>query len=156
MSKHLDFLQEYIPLIRRNFNLDTTFPKLKQYVIENVDEICEEVNTRWLVSICETFADHGDFNERNIGFNISLIVNYERMAKTYYYNSEPGTIPKIPQPLWDGIETIKVDGGDALVNLEFRMRELLIDKNYIYLGKIFNTIINRMRKSDTLFGKLYR
>jgi hypothetical protein len=155
MSKHLKFLQEFIPLIRRNFNLDTTFPKFKEYVIENVDEICEVADTRWLVSICETFADHGDFNERNIGFNISLIVNYERMARTYYYGSEPGKRPEVPQPLWDGIETIH-ERGDALINLEFRMRELLIDKNYIYLGKIFNTIINRMRKSDTIFGKLYR
>jgi len=154
MSKHLDFIQEYIPLIRNSFNLDTTYPKFKNYIIDNIDEICEVLNTRWLVSICDTFVDHGDEMESQIAFNISFLVNYERLVQTNYNKNDVRDMLPIRE-LWDGCNSYHPTKGDTLFNIIDRLGRLNYNPKYKYLFKIHKTILDRMMENDTTIGRFY-
>ena len=48
-GKDVDKLTEFID----NYSFD----ELKKYVEENIDEICNELDTRWLLSLCELYVD---------------------------------------------------------------------------------------------------
>lgn len=156
MSEHLEFLQEYIPLLRNNFNIDTIFPRFKNYVIDNIDEICQELNTRWLVLICDTLVDHSDDEiETYIAFNISFLVNYERLSQTNYNKNSIVDMVNVKE-LWDGCDSFHLINGDTILNLISRMSKLNHNINYPHLSKIFKTVLDRMYENDTTIGRLTR
>ncbi len=120
----------------------------KQNIETNVDYICENMNTRWLVSICDTYCDYGLDIEKSQAYAISLFVNLEKLNQTiitmHDCKIDNSTLEKMRYktfPIWDGMTTMSMGkNADVIFNLFNRKKILFIPLFY----KIFNTICLRM------------
>ncbi len=130
---------------------------LSEFVEENIDDVCAQLNSRWLVSICDTYADFGDIPHRNNALLISLLCNYERIVQTTKFASKPirKKINDENNWLWDDNQLIAINGTvDVHINLFRRIRKNF--ENTPVLLKILRTIIKRMLKNKTTLKRFGR
>ena len=108
-----------LPMIkacRRNadrYKLLGSWLTLSEFVEENIDDICEQLDSRWLISICDTYADYGDAIHKCNATLISLLCNYERIVQTTSFASKPNKKKKITNNnnwLWDDNQLIAING----------------------------------------------
>ena len=143
-----------------DFNRD-----IRDYVSENIDEICEQLSTRWLYAIAETYADcSSDVGERLAAINISTIVRLTQSSTAHMqqrgvlspeYTEEKEKehmklkeIYKSNYFLWDGVHCIPgIDG--VYANLISRISKNI--KSYKELHKIFKKIIDILLINETSF-----
>jgi len=72
-----------IVMIRRTEGSGPGMVLFQRIISEHTDQICSELNTRWLVSVCDTFADHGQTPaQRAIGLAGSLLANTVKLYET--------------------------------------------------------------------------
>lgn len=121
--------------------------------------LCEELNARWLVSVCDTFADHGKTSEqRAIAMTGSVLLNSVKLFETErqtFYPERPWPpnrrFAKRPE-IFDGIIPFWIEGGDMVANLLHRIREN--SKLDPIAGQFTDEIVNRIMKYDTSFSRL--
>ncbi len=86
------------------------------------------------------------------------MVNYERLTKTYYHNyTKLDKKSEGRHELWDGLYTYDLENKHDRDDFHdiFKMMNVMCSKvNYFHLLKIYRTIINRMKESDTVIGNL--
>jgi hypothetical protein len=156
-------LKHHIIRLRRGRRED--WPFFAKDVDEHLHEICDLVNTRWLVSILDTYADHADPVTRRNAMLVSLLVTWEKLAWTAQLTTpttgasvDPASLERLatPQPLWDGMETLVISpGANAHTNLFQRLRAMLWETPIVAL--VFATIMERMEATPgTVLGRLHR
>lgn len=79
----LDYLRELIIELRNHRDVEDNFPVFRSLVEESGFLILETWDLRWLISICDTYADYGTPVERRNALLVSLFVNLFRIADTY-------------------------------------------------------------------------
>ena len=152
-------LQAYIAAIRQG---NGDWSAFKDFVERNIKAICLHANLRWLASICDTYADHGEPIERRNAMLISVLVKMEKIAQTYVhwrleYPGELG-VPtedkhrKIRLP--EGLSSFNLDIGDAPNTMFGRMADMLSDTPI--LCAILDAVKARLAKSDSILGNLNR
>ncbi len=154
-----DKLHPLIVDCRRKNNLPTSFELFDKLVKENIERICYTWNTRWLVSICDTYADYGTPIEQSNALIISTLVNMEKLASTYLYTQDCSvneqhlkTVMEDVAELWDGVYTYNVIRGDMTNNLFSRMEKVMEDTPI--LKHILDTIKQRLEVNDTILSRL--
>ena len=146
-------LQAYIAAIRQG---NGDWSAFKDFVERNIKAICLHANLRWLASICDTYADHGEPIERRNAMLISVLVKMEKIAQTYVhwrleYPGELG-VPtedkhrKIRLP--EGLSSFNLDIGDAPNTMFGRMADMLSDTPI--LCAILDAVKARLAKSDSI------
>jgi hypothetical protein len=118
--------------------------------------LCRQLNSRWLVSAVDTYADHGDEVERPTALMISGFFNAIKLSESERLLArEPGVhqhnLPEPGVPLWDGISAYNFEKGDMLRNLIDRMRD--VASNRAIFGAILETMLIRASESDTLLSR---
>lgn len=122
-------------------------------------DLLVQLNTRWLVSACDTFADHGPTAaDRAYGLAGALYLNAVKMAETERYIASSAFLPhdwhKVPlneaQPLFDGVSCL-VQFDDMPANLEARVAQCAEDS---VAARITAAILRRVRSNDTFVRRL--
>ena len=155
----LDVIREIICL-RRQIDAVEHMEQLRQLLVHGGDELLRSFSTRWLVSIADTFADHGVHPERGNAMVIVVLVSVTRLAETERLYLRDPSIDQAKQdacvmpgtPLWDGMVGYAIKHGDMPLNMWTRIRALMIETPT--LSFIFETVLARLMSNDTLIGRL--
>jgi hypothetical protein len=160
-----DLFAEVVGLIvylRRGEEVEMRFARFDVLVKENVEELVKQMDTRWLVSICDTYMDYGSpVESRNAGI-ISLLVNMVKLAETERFMLsnkalEAGDVERCGKdiyPLWDGVTSFLITGGDMPRNLFSRLSKLM-EPTPVFM-RIFEAVMEGMKGNDTLLARLSR
>ena len=146
-TKMIDLVKPLIEKLRKEFDLTENWPEFRNVVEKNIDRICEELDTRWLVSICDTYVDFGDPIEKRNAMLTVQISNFEKLWATnllmYDVILNPKKLDKLKKnkviPLWDGMYSFNVNHGDMTNNMFRRLNNLMEETSV--LNKIYLTLI---------------
>lgn len=153
--------------IRRRIEIESAVAEFFELWDSSADELAANLSSRWLVSACDTYADHGSEVQRATALMLSAIVNTIKLAETErLILSDPNPdadktdelIRKHSQQvhvdLWDGMTAYSIVAGDMPRNLLARLRSVLGSDPV--LSVIGETLIGRAIEADTLYGRMAR
>jgi hypothetical protein len=152
-----------IVLIRRDFEAKNHFAIFEQLWKEEKDYLLKNLNTRWLVSAADTFADFSDDDSiKTLSLACSCLLNTVKIQETERfitnfdsYTDDNEKISRLDNeeriPLFDGISVFKVGTDDTLRNMRWR-----IDKaaKINIAGEVLLEIFLRLQEHDTVFKRL--
>jgi hypothetical protein len=157
-------LPQVLPLtvyLRRGVTPTATFQCLRQLVDHRLDDMLEQLDVRWLVSICDSYADHGDPVDARNGLLIATFLNWERLAATHALWADPQRhtmhvdAPAAQNvPLWGGLYTVHLRRGDTVNNMLIRYARALAATPSLLA--IWRTLVARIRKADSVLASLDR
>lgn len=119
--------------------------------------LCGELSLRWLVSACDTLADHGASPaQRAVALNGTVLANLAKLAETERRLAPPADVPppgrKQPgMELFDGM-TLFRPGRDMIDNL-FQRVERVAQLDDV-AGPILMEVAARIRRHDTVVRRL--
>lgn len=149
--------------IRRKNNLAQNVVTFTDLLGRYTNVIIDNADVRWLVSICDTIADHGDDIMKP---RAMMIVNYVNMIKL---NDTLLTIVKDPNidgdkkrnfkvsPTWAGLTSFDIEKGDMTKNMFRRLENVL--KDTPLLKQIFLKIQNEVKQNNnslTTLAKIHK
>ena len=132
---------------------EAAFAELRTLIEADVDGFCAGSDTRWLVSVCDTYADYGEPLEQAAAMLVVLLVNWEKMARSLRLVCDANP-PRPAEPddclaaLWDGVTSLHLRsrGCDMPKNMFRRLRHALIPVPQ--LARIFQTVAGRLVDAD--------
>lgn len=144
-------LKSLIVALRRRGHAPQAFREFHRLVYGNLEEFASTLSTRWIVSVCDTYADHGDRSQRLAGLLVSTFVNMEKFAQTDRVSSCGDAMPSIDREghdLWDGMVTLSFSShADCHIKLVARLdREL---SRVPTVRRFFVEVHQRMMKDPT-------
>jgi hypothetical protein len=151
-----------IALIRRDFEAKKHFSIFEQLWQEEKDFLLKNLNTRWLISATDTFADYSnDDSIKSLSVACSCLLNTVKIQESERFitnaKSSIDDMEKIARldneeriPLFDGTSVFKVGTDDTLRNMRWR-----IDKaaKINIAGEILLEIFLRLQEHDTVFKR---
>jgi len=152
-----------IVLIRRDFEEKNHFAIFEQLWEEEKDYLLKHLNTRWLISAADTFADCSDDDSiKALSVACSCLLNTVKMQESerFITNAHSSIDDKEKMTrldneerisLFDGTSVFKVGTDDTLRNMRWR-----IDKaaKINIAGEILLEIFLRLQEHDTVFKRL--
>jgi len=155
-------IQELIVNLRKGKDINKNLKDFSDLIGQNIDEVCKMLDTRWLVSICDTYVDYGDQIISRNALLVVQIANFEKLWATnllmYDVKLNPEKVQKLKNnkiiPLWDGMYSFNINHGDMTNNFFGRLEALL--KATPVIEKIYRTIIERIKENDTVLANLNR
>lgn len=156
----LEKIKPLIVQLRRRNNPEQHWPVFKNLIESNLEQICSELDTRWLVSVADTYADYGTPVEKRNALYISMIANFEKLWATnllmYDLKLNKVRLEKLKNnetiPLWDGMYSFNINRGDMTRNLFGRLFDF--QKETPVLEKVLETVLERMQNNDTTLANL--
>jgi glycosyltransferase involved in cell wall biosynthesis len=143
-----------IVAIRRGMNVGHHWGALR-HIMETPslrDPLLAALDTRWMKSVCDTYADHGTPEEKSQALCLVLLVNLANMAETERLldgmsetNGDEGSImtPSAPvKQLWDGVAAYHVAAGD-MPRLMFGRLEHVLASSPV-LDAVRSVLLRRM------------
>ncbi len=129
-------------------------------VERNIDRICATFDSRWLISICDTYVDYGDKVVSRNAMLIVQIANFEKLWATNLLmydvklNKEKERILRKHRVvhLWDGMYSMNINHGDMINNFFNRLNALMAETPV--LEKIYYTVLERMKQHGTTLSNL--
>ena len=149
----------------KNFQENFSIDEFRDYLVENIDEICKELSTRWLCSVCEVLADCSeDVEEKLAALYVPIVVRITQGAtanmkhrnalppeytdKMFREHGEIRSKFKGKYYTWDGVHCI--EGIDGVYTNLFKRMKINIEK-YSHLYKIFQRVIQILLDNKTSF-----
>ena len=128
-------------------------------IAEHTDQICSELNSRWLASVCDTLADHGQTgSQRALGLCGSLLASTVKLSETERRIFHPAR-PWPPKarlndggPLFDGVIGFWLEKGDMVKNLLQRIES--VQKDDPIAGQFVLQLMYRLIQHDTVFRRI--
>jgi len=153
-------IQELIINLRKGKEKEKNWIQFTELIENNLKEVCRVIDTRWLVSICDTYADYGDPVARRNAMLVVQTANFEKLWATYLLmydlklNEEKTEQLKKNKiiPLWDGMYSFNINHGDMTNNFFARVDDLMMDTPVI--NAIFKTVVQRIKENDTVLANL--
>lgn len=153
-------VKSMIASLRKKGQDPAMWEEFRSFVEANLSEICSKLDTRWLVSVCDTYVDHGDEISRRNALLVVQIANFEKLWATYLlmYDLEenPEKIRRLKKnkviPLWDGMYSFNINHGDMTNNLFHRMDALM--KSTPEIEAIYREILRRLKERGTVLSQL--
>jgi hypothetical protein len=131
----------------------------------HADLLLEQLDARWLVSACDSFADvHPDPQQAALAASVSFLVNTVKLYETERQGS-PGAPPAPPFPaavsfreLFDGLTTFLPERGDMVANLVARLeaataRALQGSAPFPVVPALQRELVNRLLAHETVFQR---
>lgn len=171
LQQHIDMLEQefagqshlklvhsvLIVLIRREIETKSVYRHFCRLWAEHGDILLDMLDTRWLVSACDTICDHApDPCEKQIGILVNLFVNTLKLAETERLMSglsqaEPERITG-RMPLFEGMTAFMPGRGNMIANMVQRLDRTL--QPDLLAGRIGREVISRTLSADTVFQRL--
>jgi hypothetical protein len=160
MPTLLDEIKPLIVNLRRKIDTETSWAQFRAIVETQTERLCRELNTRWLISVCDTYIDLGTDVERRNAMFVTMLANLEKVGQTFLMwrvnYDRPFEVPGEHTPrklrLWDGMTSMHLDIGDVTNNLFRRLHVLL--ESTPHLQAIFNAVVARLATHETILGSL--
>lgn len=118
------------------------------------------LSSRWIISALDSFADHGEPQERGNAMAIVTFFNMLKMADTEYqlcgqpnYDASRLDNNRDHYPLlWDGVRVFHIPDDDTFANMIRRMRRMLSTTPLFAL--IFEYLLNKVVHQNTMLKRL--
>ena len=146
--------------LRRNIDIESNWPRFQRLWLEHADFLLKHLNSRWLVSACETISDHSTDAAERAGALCGVIFmgtiklyETERVLCGPYSRTLKDYIPsKEIIPLFDGLTAFNVSQGDMIKNLLRRIHSPFPKE--LIAPRIMQELVQRSRSNDTVFKRL--
>lgn len=151
-----------IVLIRREYQTIQHFRQFEALWQAETSYLLEHLNTRWLVSAADTFADHaGEPTVRSQALAVSLLFNTIKLQETERYLTQTNateqhdserlqTVQQQRVALFDGTSAFAVGTDDTLRNMRWRLDDIASDHP---CGRILQTLFQRLQTHDTVYKR---
>jgi len=151
-----------IVLLRRQISVPQAATHFRRLWSEQGNLLVNQLDLRWLVSACDTFADHPRNDaEKARAMLASSLVNtvklYETERKALGYPQidsakAAAVVADSPGLLFDGLTRFNVGGGDMVANLIARLARCNADRKDPVQILVIETI-NRVLRHPTVFRR---
>lgn len=148
-----------IVAIRRRLDLAVDVPLFERMWEEEGDFLREQLSLRWLVSACDTFADHAaDPTRRALAMIGTVIVNSVKLQETerLMLGLAGQALPEKPPggTLFDGLTVFSWPRGDMVANMITRIRHVSAGDSV--LGPLLTEMVARLLHHDTVYRRMAR
>ena len=152
-----------IVLIRRDFEAKNHFAIFEQLWEEEKDYLLKHLNSRWLISATDTFADFSEDDAiKSLSVACSCLLNTVKMQESerfitnaHSFIDDKEKITKLDNeeriPLFDGTSVFKIGTDDTLRNMRWRIDKVA---KINIAGEILLEIFLRLQEHDTVFKRL--
>ena len=152
-----------IVLIRRDFDSENHFTLFEQLWKEEKDYLLKHLNTRWLISATDTFADFSDDDSiKSLSVACSCLLNTVKIQESerFITNAQNSIdnkekITRLDNEerisLFDGTSVFKIGTDDTLRNMRWRIDKVA---KINIAGEILLEIFLRLQEHDTVFKRL--
>lgn len=145
--------------IRRKIDLENSIESFFVLLNREKDFLIQNLSSRWLVSICDTYIDYSQSKEEiGYAFGSVLLLNtiklYETEYKMHHLNLTSEDILNLgPETqLFDGMTAYDARGGDMLINMMNRVEEKM--NQDLVTAQIYKELIMRCSRMDTVFSRM--
>lgn len=158
-------LVKIIVLIRRGIALEQNVKLFFTIIEAEIDFLLNVLSTRWIISIADTYADHGTDLQQATAvmiiapFNMIKLTETERLIMADNHHDEhkielndQRRARREPLELWDGMTTYSLRHGDMPRNMIARMRRIAARDRV--LSRIFDTLLQRALAGETILSRL--
>ena len=155
-SRILLFHAEKIIRIRRKIDTEKNFDEFDFIWHSATEFLLESLDSRWLVSACDTIADHHpDGHERTVAASAALFANTIKLYETERWATKAGDIVQRPTvdarvALHDGMSAFVIGTGDMIQNL---IRRLMLNTGNSISSQILKELVRRVHTHDTVFNR---
>lgn len=149
------FHASLIVLIRRDIDVDKNYQTFKELWLTERDFLLENLNTRWLISACDTFIDYDEdktlqailMNAISLINTIKLQETEHLLCQTHYQENEQikQQLQHERVALFDGTSAFAVGTDDTLRNMRWRLDKVCA---YHELGQIVIEIFERLQSQQ--------
>lgn len=152
-----------IVLIRRNYETKQQFAQFNALWQQEHEFLIQSLNTRWLISACDTFIDHSeDEHLKCLLMNAVILINTIKLQESERYLHVTENIPVDVNrqhslqnerlALFDGVAGFAVGTDDTLRNMRWRLDRLCAAHP---LGQIVTRIFEQVQlpESDTVYSR---
>ncbi len=153
-------IQDLLIRLRKDIDTEENWKMFTELIESNLDKVCKSLDTRWLISVCDTYVDYGDPVTRRNAMLVVQTANFEKLWATYLLmydldlNEEK--VDKLKKnkviPLWDGMYSFNINHGDMTSNYFARIDELMSETPVI--DAIYKTVLQRIKENDTVLANL--
>lgn len=161
-SELLYYHAKLIVLIRREHKVQANLNKFNELWKIEGPFLLKNLNTRWLMSAADTFADHSEEPlVKALALSASLLVNTIKLQETERFiqsshnatdEEEKVTILKNERvSLFDGTSAFAVGTDDTLRNMRWRLNSACQGNSMA--GQILQEIFNRVQEHDTVYAR---
>lgn len=144
---------------RRGYS-NFSFKDFDKLIEDNITDVCDSFNTRWLVSVCDTYADSDD---KEIAAKAMIIITLVNMVKLWgtdlNIRSQEVDSVKLKKyknsnsELWDGVITFRLSfEGDMFKNMIARQSKIL--GNHPVLTPIYKRILSMLSSTKNPLSDL--
>ncbi|TXH69506.1 MAG: hypothetical protein E6Q83_08760 [Thiothrix sp.] len=152
---------QLIVLIRREYQVAEQFKLFERLWESEAAFLQEHLNTRWLVSAADTFADHSsDETTRSLALAASLLINTIKLQETERYLQAAEHLGDQAErqqqlqtgrvALFDGTSAFAVGTDDTLRNLRWRL-DAISQTNP--MGLVLAELFQRLQTHDTVYQR---
>lgn len=145
---------KHIIYLRRGIEVEDNWNRFCYLVKHFLPQLLKHLDARWLVSVCDTYIDHGDALQSAIAMNIVSIVQSTNIMSTIIHTQvDPGMLIErmqtdVKYPTWGGLITCDIVTGDTIHNMMTRM-DNIISQDHV-LNQIWCTIKDMARDNDSI------
>lgn len=149
-----DNIKQLIQNLRRGDDIEKSRTQFFDEIKTNTGHWCQTLSLRWLVSVVDTYADHGSAIEQSNAMIVSTFFNLVKMADTAKLLTMPSThmlllLQNDVVALYDEVNSLKITDDDMPNILFFRIDKKLQRTPVIHA--FFNEIKKRLAQhSPTL------
>lgn len=146
------FHASLIVLIRRDIDVQKNYEKFKALWLTERDFLLNNLNTRWLISACDTFIDYDDnVTLQAILMNAIALINTIKMQETEHILCETqlneneqkrSQLQSERVALFDGTSAFAIGTDDTLRNMRWRLDKIC---DHHELGQIVIEIFARLQ-----------
>lgn len=146
------FHASLIVLIRRDIDVQKNYEKFKALWLTERDFLLNNLNTRWLISACDTFIDYDDdVTLQAILMNAITLINTIKMQETEHILCETqlneneqkrSQLQSERVALFDGTSAFAIGTDDTLRNMRWRLDKIC---DHHELGQIVIEIFARLQ-----------
>jgi len=152
-----------ILLVRRDVNVDKNFLQFQQLWQQEHSFLLKSLNTRWLISACDTFIDYSDDDHlKALLMNAVMLVNTIKLQESERFlikaadcsvdTTRYQSLQNERLALFDGVAGFTIGTDDTLRNMRWRLDKLC---NTHPLGGIVLDIFERIQQpeSNTVYSR---
>jgi len=150
-----------IVLIRRDFKPELHYPLFEQLWQQEKTFLLKNLNTRWLISATDTFADYATDNAtRALALTCSCLINTIKLQETERFiqhaencRDDEMRIKQLQQErhaLFDGTSAFTVGTDDTIRNMRWRIDKL---SKISIAGEILQEIFSRLQENETVYRR---
>lgn len=146
-------IKKLIQNLRRGDDMENSLPAFLFIVENDIENICKTFTLRWLISVNDTYIDHGNDMEKRNAMAISIYANLIKMADTVFEYHVKKPIPERMEymktnvvHMYDKINSVMMATDDMPNILFYRFDELL--QSTPVLHKLFEEIKQRFARQS--------